>query len=188
MRTLTPIVLLALLLTACGTTGVAVPPTALPAASVTAQPAWTATPTVALPSLTPATTPPPTVVPTEVSVAPTDRPDRSAQTPQPTPAARPLPTRIVATPAPAVTGEAPAALLDRILADVVQRSGANRQEVVIVRDEAVVWPDGSLGCPEPGVAYLQVLTDGYWVVAQVGDTRYDYRVDADGRFRLCTAP
>jgi len=121
-------------------------------------------------------------------VAPTDRPDPAAQTPPPTPPARPLPTRIVTTPAPAVTGEAPAALLERIRADVVQRSGATRQEVVIVRDEAVVWPDGSLGCPEPGVAYLQVQIDGYWVVAQVGDMRYDYRVDAEGRFRLCTAP
>lgn len=121
-------------------------------------------------------------------MAPTDRSEPSAQTPQPTPPTRPLPTRIAATPAPAVTGEAPAELLARILADVVQRSGATRQEVVIVRDEAVVWPDGSLGCPEPGMAYLQVQTDGYRVIAQVGDTRYDYRVDADGRFWLCTTP
>lgn len=183
MRTLTPIVLLVLLLTACGTTGVAVPPTAPPAASATVQPTPAATA-----STTPVTTPPPTAVPTEVSVAPTDRPDPAAQTPLPTPPARPLPSRIGATPAPAVTGEAPAALLERIRADVMQRSGATHQEVVFVRDEAVVWPDGSLGCPEPGVAYLQVQTDGYWVIAQVGDVRYDYRVDADGRFRLCTAP
>jgi hypothetical protein len=120
-------------------------------------------------------------------MSPTSRPDESAQPPQATPPSRPLPSRIP-DPAPAVTGEAPMELLERIIDDVVQRSGAPRQDIVIVRDEAVVWNDGSLGCPVPGEMYLQVLIDGYWVIAQVGETSYDYRVDANGQFRLCETP
>jgi hypothetical protein len=87
-----------------------------------------------------------------------------------------------------VTGEVPADLLDRIIADVLQRTGAQQDAVTVVRAEAVTWPDGSLGCPQPGMAYLQVLIEGYWVVLQVGDAQYDYRVDDRGRFSLCPMP
>jgi hypothetical protein len=88
--------------------------------------------------------------------------------------------------APAVTGEAPADLIDQIIADLIQRTGAERQAISLVRSESTTWPDGALGCPEPGMSYLQVLTDGYWIVLAVGEENYDYRADTQGRFRLCT--
>jgi hypothetical protein len=36
------------------------------------------------------------------------------------------------------------------------------------------WPDTSLGCPEPGRSYAQVITPGYRVVLQHGRERYVY--------------
>jgi hypothetical protein len=47
------------------------------------------------------------------------------------------------------------------------------------------WPDGSLGCPQPGMLYTQVLTPGYQVVVEAGGEEYDYRMGRTGTFRLC---
>src|SRR5262249_11744324 len=60
-----------------------------------------------------------------------------------------------------------------------------REQLIIVRAEAVVWNDGSLGCPEPGMQYTQALTNGYWVVIRAAEQTYDFRVDRGGTFRLC---
>jgi len=88
-------------------------------------------------------------------------------------------------PIPAVTGEAPAALLVDIRADLAALSGAAAEEMVVIRDQAVTWSDGSLGCPQPGMMYTQALVPGYWVVVQVGEQEYDYRASQSGYFLLC---
>jgi hypothetical protein len=84
-----------------------------------------------------------------------------------------------------VTGEAPASLLEDIRADLAERSGAARDDMVVIRDQAVTWSDGSLGCPQPGVFYTQALVPGYWVILQVGEVEYDYRASDRGYFVLC---
>jgi hypothetical protein len=86
---------------------------------------------------------------------------------------------------PPVTGEAPASLLEDIRTDLAQRSGADREDMLVIRDQAVIWSDGSLGCPQPGVFYTQALVPGYWVVLQVGEVEYDYRASDRGYFVLC---
>lgn len=45
-------------------------------------------------------------------------------------------------------------------------------DVAVVSVKAVEWPDASLGLPEPGKAYAQVITPGHLVVVAVpgGDT------------------
>jgi len=84
-----------------------------------------------------------------------------------------------------VTGEAPAKLLEDIRADLAERTQASREEMVVMRDQAVTWRDGSLGCPQPGMMYTQALVPGYWVVLQVGEKEYDYRASESGHFVLC---
>lgn len=86
---------------------------------------------------------------------------------------------------PAVTGEAPAALLAEIRADLATLSGTGLEEMIVLRDQAVTWSDGSLGCPQPGMMYTQALVPGYWVVVQVGEQEYDYRASQSGYFVLC---
>ena len=48
-------------------------------------------------------------------------------------------------------------------------------ECTVVRDEAVLWTDGSLGCPRPGVMYTQAEVPGYWVELEIAGRRFDYR-------------
>lgn len=49
---------------------------------------------------------------------------------------------------------------------------------------ATTWPDASLGCPEQGHMYAQVLSEGYRVVLRDGSARFDVRVTR-GRAVLC---
>ncbi len=84
-----------------------------------------------------------------------------------------------------VKGEVPQAILEAILKEVAALARVGPEQVAIARAESVVWSDGSLGCPEPGMMYTQALVNGYWVVIDAAGQRYDFRVDSRGNFRLC---
>ena len=81
----------------------------------------------------------------------------------------------------------PKGILDPILKETAKLANVPREQLAIVRAEAVVWSDGSLGCPEPGMEYAQMLVNGYWVVINAARQTYDFRVSRDGSFRLCPA-
>lgn len=50
----------------------------------------------------------------------------------------------------------------------------------------MTFDDASLGCPEPGRLYAQVLTQGFQVIVEAGEAELDYRVDErTGAFKLC---
>ena len=85
--------------------------------------------------------------------------------------------------------KAPPGILEPILEPILNEAAAlakvDRDQLVLVRAESVVWNDGSLGCPKPGTMYTQALVNGYWVVVKVGDQTYDFRVSSGGSFILC---
>ena len=64
-------------------------------------------------------------------------------------------------------------------ADLARRLKVNRREIALLSVIPTVWPDASLGCPEPGRAYAQVLTTGYVVLLSRGQDVFEYR--SDGR-------
>src|SRR5213082_2217990 len=82
-------------------------------------------------------------------------------------------------------GQVPKGILDPILKEAATLAKVDREQLVIARAESVVWKDGSLGCPEPGMMYTQALVNGYWVVIDAAGQRYDFRVASGGSFRLC---
>ena len=84
-----------------------------------------------------------------------------------------------------VSSEVPDEIMSEIIAELVERTGAEQDGIQVVRAEAVVWNDGSLGCPKPGEFYIQMLINGYWVVLEVQGMEYDYRVSDKGHFTLC---
>lgn len=202
---------LALALAACGTGTPAAPatptgaPTDTPAASATSslpEPTVTVSPTavpIVVPSVTPSTPPAPTSTPAPAATTEVPMPDRPADEPvSPTSASQPsrLTPRPVATrirrveppsgPGEGVTGEVPAELMQRIKQDLAGRTGADPAAMRELIGAFVEWPNSALGCPQPGVEYLQVITPGYRVVLEVGGTTYDYRSDERGFFMLCT--
>ncbi|NDJ78458.1 MAG: SH3 domain-containing protein, partial [Chloroflexi bacterium] len=42
------------------------------------------------------------------------------------------------------------------------------------------YPDASLGCPQPGFDYAQVITNGYQITFEYSGVTYDYRAARDG--------
>ena len=50
----------------------------------------------------------------------------------------------------------------------------------LTSSESVSWPDASLGCPQEGFGYAQVVTPGYKLVFALGDTTYAVHTNADG--------
>jgi len=51
------------------------------------------------------------------------------------------------------------------------------EEIKLVKEEAVDWPDTSLGYPEKGMMYAQVITPGFRVILKASDKLYEYHSD-----------
>jgi hypothetical protein len=64
--------------------------------------------------------------------------------------------------------------------DLAQRLGLASEAIWLVSVEAVEWSDTSLGCPQPGMMYAQVIP-GFRVVLGAEGKRYEYHTDT-GRF------
>ncbi len=65
--------------------------------------------------------------------------------------------------------------------DVVERFGLNLEAIVIKALEAVEWGDTSLGNPEPGMMYAQVIVPGFKLVleSRVSGSTYTYHTSTD---------
>ena len=75
------------------------------------------------------------------------------------------------------------ALLDVLRADATKRLGGVRPADPQV--QALNWPDGSLGCPQPGRLYTQALVRGYLVVFTERGAVLRYHASARGAWLLC---
>jgi hypothetical protein len=69
--------------------------------------------------------------------------------------------------------------------DLARRLNVRQESIELAGAiEDVTWPDTSLGCPEPGMMYAQVLTPGYRFKLQSGGKPYDYHT-GKGVVKLC---
>lgn len=80
--------------------------------------------------------------------------------------------------------ETQAKLVEAAQTDLAQRLGVTSDEIQMVKVEPVMWPDGSLGCPEPGMMYTQAIVPGYRITLSAGGQEYDYHADQKTAF-LC---
>lgn len=118
--------------------------------------------------------------------SPTTGPDRADRAPSQPPER--IPGDIAPGATGGVTGEVPDEFLEPVIADAAELSGVDPADTRVVTAQEMMWPDGSLGCAEPGMMYTQAIVPGYWVIIEAGGDGYDYRLDDQGRFRLCTTP
>jgi hypothetical protein len=78
----------------------------------------------------------------------------------------------------------PAGIAARLVANALSVPLA---EITLVSVEARNFGDPSLGCPEPGMSYPQVITPGHRVVVEADGRRFDVRV-AGTHGRICRKP
>lgn len=88
-------------------------------------------------------------------------------------------------PLPPELGQVPPEIYAQAAAEAAAVANVGLDQVSVVRAEAVTWNDGSLGCPEPGQLYTQVLTPGYWLVLRAGGQEFDFRASDRGGLKLC---
>ena len=74
-----------------------------------------------------------------------------------------------------------------VVADAAKRFNVAESAVVLTRAEQVTWPDGSLGCPEPGRMYTQMLVDGFRVSAKTTEGELLYHTDSRGNVANCAS-
>ncbi len=60
-----------------------------------------------------------------------------------------------------------------------------RASISVLIDEEVEWPSSALGCPQPDMAYLDVISPGFRVVIEQGGRQYSYHAGSNGNFFLC---
>jgi hypothetical protein len=148
-------------------------------------------------------------VPAQVSrepAAPQPSPTRPAATPEPT--AVELPTEIqepegsapISTVLPTQSSEetmvpvevqsipGSEAPLAAAVAHLSDQTGTPPEEIKVVSIEAVNWPDTSLGCPQEGMMYAQVITQGYKIVLEAQGQQYEYHTNEQEHAVLCPRP
>lgn len=84
-------------------------------------------------------------------------------------------------------GGLPAAALAAMRADAAVRAGVDAGQVKLESSQAVTWRDASLGCPDPGMSYAQVLVPGWRVRFAAGAKQLDYHVGRRGNWLHCPA-
>jgi hypothetical protein len=123
---------------------------------------------------------PATVTPTPTRAAPTSTP-QTLTSPEDL-----QPTRSASTADPAAAGASLletdpvaadlAALAQRLLAE---QANLPVRRVRVLDVQAVVWPDTSLGCPQPDQGYAQVLVPGYRIVVEAAGEQVIFHTDFD---------
>lgn len=105
----------------------------------------------------------------------------------PRPATATAPAAASATPAPTVTATTPAIIdpvsspipadllalpeVEQAQSDLAARLGVAPADLLVIAVQPMTWTGSNMGCPQPGMDYLQVLVDGYLIhLAYAGQT------------------
>lgn len=72
-----------------------------------------------------------------------------------------------------------------MIRDLAQKLGVASSEITVIEVRNVTWSDSSLGCPQPGFGYMQVLTPGYFVILSSQGEEYKYHASGIENFILC---
>ena len=106
-----------------------------------------------------------------------------------TPASPIVPTETLMTPLSSQSVTVPPegqAALAKAIADLAKQTGLPEEKISLVSMKAVDWSDTSLGCPQEGMMYAQVITPGFQIILAAQGQQYDYRTDQQGNnVRLC---
>jgi hypothetical protein len=64
--------------------------------------------------------------------------------------------------------------IEQAKVDLSGRLSLKTDQIELLEFKMVTWPDGSLGCPQPGMAYTQVQRDGFLIRLSDGGRAYNY--------------
>ncbi len=82
----------------------------------------------------------------------------------------------------------PTLVVREAIAAVAERRGVAPDEVSVVEYADVTWPDGSIGCPQPGMMYTQALVPGRRLLLEVQGEVASYHSGGGPAFGYCANP
>ena len=127
--------------------------------------------TLMLTSCTPRLIPMPDPTPIELTSAPTSG-DTTNMTPTLSFPATPIPQ----------------SLIEKAKDDLAQRLSISTIQINVVDAKEVVWSNASLGCPQPGMLYADVLTPGYLILLSANGQDYEYHAAKGSVIFYCENP
>jgi len=71
------------------------------------------------------------------------------------------------------------------LRDAATHLGVAASDLSVQQVEARDWSDSSLGCPQPGNLYSQIVTPGFLIVINSRGKQLEYHSDTRARVVLC---
>lgn len=78
--------------------------------------------------------------------------------------------------------------IDEAAADLAARLGVPASDITTHAAVLVIWPDASLGCPQPNMRYAQVSTDGSIIELSYSGSFYRYHTGGGRGPFLCQVP
>jgi hypothetical protein len=91
-------------------------------------------------------------------------------------------------PVPTVSDPGLQGLIEKAKEDLAERLAISANEIILLEATSVVWPDASLGCPQEGMAYAQVLTPGYLIRLEFGNQEFEYHASKGTYIIYCENP
>jgi len=79
-------------------------------------------------------------------------------------------------------------LIDEAKDDLARRLSIPVSQIILVEAKDVIWPDSSLGCPQEGMMYAQVLTPGYLIRLKYDVRDFEYHAGRGGSLTYCKNP
>ncbi|MEP7135210.1 MAG: hypothetical protein ABI904_09785 [Chloroflexota bacterium] len=79
-------------------------------------------------------------------------------------------------------------LIEKAKEDLAQRLSITTAEINVSEAAEVTWADASLGCPQKGMVYAEVLTPGYLIRLEYGGNVYEYHTSRHDQVVTCKDP
>ena len=76
-------------------------------------------------------------------------------------------------------------LVNKAMEDLSIRLSISSQQIEVIEAKSVVWPDASIGCPQPDMKYIQVQVDGVLIRLQANAKSYEYHSGGSRGLFLC---
>ncbi|GEM_PF-3109143 len=76
-------------------------------------------------------------------------------------------------------------VVKKAVAQLASLTQVSRGAITIVEVRERVWPDSSLGCPKPGMAYIQIPHEGYSILLEAEGRLYRFHSGTEGEPFLC---
>lgn len=84
-------------------------------------------------------------------------------------------------------GNTPQELILQAKGQLAKKLSIDVEAIILFNVNAIEWSDASLGCPQAGMTYAQVITPGYQILLEANGQVFTFHTDETNQVILCNA-